>query len=92
MARVGQAERGDAQVLEAVEDAVGVLAGHAQLVRLVAADGDADRVEALVLQVVDGVVAAQLGVRDDLARRGRTTDWYSASSTSTLGRRYCGMP
>ena len=62
VARVGQAERRDAQVLEAVEHAVGVLAGDAQLVRLVAADGDADRVEALVLQVVEREVAAQPGV------------------------------
>ena len=62
VARVGQAEGGDAQVLEAVEDAVGVLAGDAQLVGVVAADGHADRVEALVLEVVDGEVLAQLGV------------------------------
>ena len=53
VARVGQAERRDAQVLEAVEHAVGVLAGDAQLVRVVAADGDADGVEALVLEVVE---------------------------------------
>ena len=53
VARIGQAEGGDAQVLEAVEHAVGVLAGDAQLVGVVAADGDADRVEALVLEVVD---------------------------------------
>ena len=43
--------------------AVGVLARDAQLVGVVAADGHADRVEALVLEVVDGEVAAQLGVR-----------------------------
>ena len=49
VARVRQAERRGAQVLEAVEDAVGVLARDAQLVRVVAADGDDDRVEALVL-------------------------------------------
>ena len=53
VARVGQAERGDAQVLQAVEDALGVLAGDAQLVGVVAADGHADGVEALVLEVVD---------------------------------------
>ena len=57
---IGQAERGDAQVLEAVDDAVGVLAGDAQLVGVVAADGDEHRVEALVLEVVDGEVRAQL--------------------------------
>ena len=51
MARVGQAERRDAQVLEAVEHALGVLAGDAQLVGVVAADGHADGVEALVLEV-----------------------------------------
>ncbi len=64
--RVGQAERGDAQVLQAVDDAVGVLAGDAQLVGVVAADGHDDRVEALVLEVVDGEVHAQLGVADEL--------------------------
>ena len=53
VARVGQAQRGDAQVLEPVDDAVGVLAGDAQRVRVVAADGHADGVEALVLEVVD---------------------------------------
>ena len=66
VARIGQAEGRDAQVLEAVEHAVGVLAGDAQLVGVVAADGHADRIEALVLEVVDGEVAAQLGVADDL--------------------------
>ena len=67
VARVGQAERGDAQVLEAVEHAVGVLAGHAQLVRVVAADGDADRVEALVLEVVEGEVRPSSAFADHLA-------------------------
>ena len=57
--RVGQAERRGAQVLEAVEDLGRVLARDAQLVRVVAADGDDDRVEALVGQVVEGEVAAQ---------------------------------
>ena len=52
---VRQAERSDAQVLQAVDDAVGVLAGDAQLVGVVAADGHQHRVVALVLQVVDGV-------------------------------------
>ena len=66
MARVGQAERGDAQVLEAVEHAVGVLAGHAQLVGLVAADGDADGIEALVLQVVEREVLAEPALHDQL--------------------------
>ena len=46
--RVGQAERRRAQVLEAVEDLGGVLARDAELVRVVAADRDDDRVEALV--------------------------------------------
>ena len=91
VAGVGQAEGRDAQVLEAVEDAVGVLAGDAQLVGVVAADGHADGVEALVLQVVDGEVAAQLGVADERTPRSQRL-WYSPSRTSTLGRRYCGMP
>ena len=38
--RIGQAEGGDAQVLQAVEDAVRVLTRDAQLVRVVAADRD----------------------------------------------------
>ena len=59
---IGQAERGDAQVLEAVEDALGVLARDAQLVGVVAADGHAHGIEALVLEVADGEVATQLGV------------------------------
>ena len=44
---VGQAEGRGAQVLEAVEDLRRVLARDAQLVGVVAADGDDDRVEAL---------------------------------------------
>ena len=45
----------------------GVLAGDAQLVRVVAADRDDDRVEALVGQVVEREVAAERLVADDLA-------------------------
>ena len=67
VARVGQAEGRGAQVLEAVDDAVGVLAGDAQLVGVVAADRDDDRVEALVLEVVEREVLAQLLVAHDLA-------------------------
>ena len=67
VARVGQAERRGPQVLEAVDDPVGVLAGDAQLVRVVAADRDHDRVEALALEVVEGEVAAEPLVADDLA-------------------------
>ena len=65
--RVGQAERGGAQVLEAVEHLGGVLARDAQLVGVVAADRDDDRVEALVGQVVEREVAAEAGVADHLA-------------------------
>ena len=91
MPRVRQAERRDAQVLEAVEDAVGVLAGDAQLVGVVAADRHDDRVVALVLEVVEREVAAQGLVAHHLPPRP-VTDSYSASRISTLGRRYCGMP
>ena len=62
VARVRQAERGRPQVLEAVDDAVGVLVRDAQLVRVVAADGDDDAVEPLVLEVVEREVPAQLHV------------------------------
>ena len=64
MARVRQPQRGGAQVLEAVEDAVGVLARDAQLVGVVAADGDDHRVEALVGQVIEREVGTQTGVAD----------------------------
>ena len=67
VARVGQAEGRGPEVLEAVDDAVGVLAGDAELVRVVAADRDEDGVEALVLQVVEGEVAAEALVAHDLA-------------------------
>ena len=67
VARVRQAERRGPEVLEAVEDLVGVLARHAELVRVVAADRDDDRVEALVLEVVEREVAAEALVADDLA-------------------------
>ena len=60
VARVGQAERGRAQVLQAVDDAVGVLVRDAQLVGVVAADRDDDAVEALVLEVVEREVLPQL--------------------------------
>ena len=89
---IRQAERRGAQVLEAVEDLVGVLAGDAQLVRVVAADRDDDRVEALVGQVVEGEVAARGPALQTILPPSRVTDSYSASRTSTLGRRYCGMP
>ena len=67
--RVGQAERRRPQVLEAVDDAVRVLVGDAQLVGVVAADGDDDRVEALVLEVVEREVAAQAQVAAPSCRR-----------------------
>ena len=59
---IGQAEGGDAQVLEAVDDALGILARDAQLVGVVAADGHEDGVVALVLKVVEREVDAQLDV------------------------------
>ena len=65
--RVRQAERRGPQVLEAVEHLGRVLAGDPELVRVVAADRDDDRVEALVGQVVEREVAAEPGVADDLA-------------------------
>ena len=65
--RVGQAEGGGAQVLEAVEHLVGVLAGDAQLVRVVAADRDADRVEALVGRSSSVKSRPRPGVADHLA-------------------------
>ena len=92
VARVRQAERRGAQVLEAVEDLVGVLARDAQLVRVVAADRDDDRVEALVLEVVEREVAAEARRCRRSCRRAGSRDSYSASRTSTFGRRYCGMP
>ena len=64
--RVRQAERRGAQVLEAVDDAVGVLVRDAELVRVVAADRDDDRIEALHRQVVEREVAAETGVDDHL--------------------------
>ena len=45
---------------------VGVLVRDAQLVRVVAADRDEDRVEALALEVVEGEVPAECLVADDL--------------------------
>ena len=71
VARVGQAERGRAQVLQAVDDAVGVLVRDAQLVGVVAADGDDDAVEPLVLEVVEREVPAQLHVAAHLAAEAR---------------------
>ena len=64
--RVGQSERRRAQVVEAVDHAVRVVARDAELVRVVAADRDADGVEALVLEVVEREVAAERRVRDEL--------------------------
>ena len=65
--RVGQAEGRRAQVLEPVEHLGRVLARDAELVRVVAADGDDDGIEALVGQVVEREVHAEPGVADDLA-------------------------
>ena len=59
VARVGQAERRRPQVLQAVDDAVRVLARDAELVGVVAADRDDDGVEALVLEVVEREVAPE---------------------------------
>ena len=92
VARVRQAERRGPEVLEAVEDLVGVLARHAELVRVVAADRDDDRVEALVLEVVEPEVAAEALRCRPSCPPSRVTDSYSASRTSTFGRRYCGIP
>ena len=72
MAGVRQAERGDAQVLEAVEHALRVLARDAQLVGLVAADGHADGVEALVLQVVEREVRPSAELHTILTPRSAT--------------------
>src|SRR3990172_2545719 len=63
---VGQAARGRVQVLESVEDLLGVLAGDVQVVGLVAADGHAHGVEALVLEVVEAEVAPEGHVRAEL--------------------------
>jgi len=65
VARVRQAQGGDLEVLQAVDDAIGVLAGDSQLVRVVAADRHEDRVVALVLEVVQAEVAAQGLVADE---------------------------
>jgi hypothetical protein len=59
MARIGQAEGRDLEVLESVDDAVRVLVGDPQLVRVVAADRHHHRVVALVLEVVEAEVAAE---------------------------------
>ena len=67
VARIGQAEGGGPEVLEPVEDLGRVLARDAQLVRVVAADRDEDRVEPLVLEVVEPEVPAELGIADHLA-------------------------
>ena len=91
VAGIGQAEGRDAQVLEAVEHPLGVLARHAQLVGVVAADGDADGVEAAVLEVVEVKSRPSAALETSFTPRSQA-DWYSPSSTSTLGSRYCGMP
>ena len=65
--RVWQAERRRPEVLEPVDDAVGILARDSELVGVVAPDRDAHRVEALELEVVEREVATKPGVRLDLA-------------------------
>ena len=59
MTGIGQPQGGRLEVFEAIEHAVGVLVGDAQLVRVVAADCDQDGVEALALEVVQAEVAAE---------------------------------
>ena len=56
---VGEAERCGVQVVETVDDAVGVFAWNAEVVGVVAADRNDDAVVALRLQVGDGEVATQ---------------------------------
>ena len=68
--RVRQAERRGAQVFEAVDDPVGVLVRDPELVGVVAADRDDDRIEALHRQVVEREVAAKSGVARPSSRRG----------------------
>ena len=67
VARVGQAEGGDLEVLEAVDDPVGRVVGDVDLVGVVAAGGDDGGVEALRLQVVQAEVRAQRLVADEAA-------------------------
>ena len=59
MAGVGQAERRDPEVFQAVDYAVGILVGDIELVGVVAAGGDDRGVEALGPQVVQAEVAPQ---------------------------------
>ncbi len=66
VARIGQPEGGRLEVLEPVDDAVGVLVRDPELVRVVAADRDEDGVEALALEVVQGEVAPERLTADDL--------------------------
>ena len=65
VARIGQAEGGDLEVLQAVDDAVRILVRDPQHVRVVAPDGDHDRVEALVLEVVEAEVAPERLAADE---------------------------
>jgi len=58
VARIGQADGGDLQVFQAVDDARGVLVGNAELVGVVAAGGDDRGVEAAPAQVVQAEIAA----------------------------------
>ena len=58
VARVGQAQRGDAQVVQAFDHALGGVVGDADLVRVVAAGGDDRGVESPVAQVVQAEVVA----------------------------------
>src|SRR5450759_3506002 len=67
VARVGQAEGGDLQVLEAVDDPVGRVVGDVDLVGFVAAGGDNGGVEAVGLEVVQVEVLAQRLVADQAA-------------------------
>ena len=65
--RVRQPQGRGAQVLQPVDHSVPVLVGDAQLVGVVAADGDDDGVEALHGQVVEREVLPKLRVADHLA-------------------------
>jgi hypothetical protein len=66
VARIGQAEGGCLEVLEAVDDPLGVLVRDPELVRVVAADRDDHGVEALALEVVQGEVAPERLTAHDL--------------------------
>ena len=78
------------EVLERVDDAVGVLAGDAQLVRLVAADADVDRVVARSIRSATWKSRPRRMFGLKVAPSSQT--WFSSRSIHPFGRRYSGMP